>query len=564
MKRPERIYRFAPFLLGFLLACASGENIPPPGGPPDKEAPTLTKTEPTDGTINFSGDEISITFNEYVQESSIRDHLIITPIPEKPPEIDWSGKTLEITFREPLLENRTYAVTVGSGLTDLSGNRLGSPKTLRFSTGPVIDSGSIAGQITGMDRRSAFVFAWILPEDVENFNDTIQYENATPDVIAPVGDNGGFSLEGLPPGTYRLIALVDEFADRLYSPGTDAFGLAIEDYVVDESYTPVRGVRIRLQPTALDLSSPQLFSATSVTSQQTDLRFSEPIDTNTIQSGEFRLTLNGTDIPITRSWQSALNPLIITLQHQELLSNQEARVEAFLLRDTAGLTLADTARTATFKTSDKPDTSPPIFQFSAPLNSSIRTVDTLLLTFNEEVVLERDDSLMWITDTTTGKSSHYRVERITPAMFRALAIDTTFNASSVIISIDLQAFKDIGGYAIDSVWQRSVTLKPLQQRGTLQGRLFDSLGTDVPHVILLRSTEENQEYRVQLAGAGDWEITEIPSGEYRLSAFRDSNGDGKYDYGSLTPYRPAEVFIERSGTVRARARWTTTGVDVEF
>ena len=121
------IKHVAPLLLGVLAACASGENIPPPGGPPDKEAPQVRETFPVDGEVNFDGKKVEITFNEYLRESGVSEELVITPIPERPPEIDWSGKTLEIRFRDPLLPNRTYAVTVGGGITDLSGNRLGSP-----------------------------------------------------------------------------------------------------------------------------------------------------------------------------------------------------------------------------------------------------------------------------------------------------------------------------------------------------------------------------------------------------------------------------------------------------
>ncbi|MCE2503951.1 MAG: Ig-like domain-containing protein [Chlorobi bacterium] len=567
MKRPVPIHisvRYIPLLLAPFLACASGENISPPGGPPDKEAPIIKKTEPADGTINFSSDKIRITFNEYLQESGVSDQIVITPIPERPPEIDWSGKTLEIKFRGPLLENKTYAITIGSGLTDLSGNRFGSPQTVRFATGPMIDSGSIAGLVAGMDRRDAFVFAWILPEDAETFNDTMQYKDVVPDVIAPVGDDGSFSLEGLPPGRYRLMALVDEFADRSYSPGTDAFGLATEDYVVDATYTPVRGVRIRLQPAALDLASPQLFSATSVSPLQTNLRFSEPIDTSAIQTDRFRITVDGTEVPVIDAWQSALNPLIITLRHQELPPNREGGVETFRLLDTVGLVLADTARETTFTTTDKPDTFPPVFQLSVPQNGSIRMTDTLFLKFDEEIQLDRNDSLIWVTDTTAGKGVQYQLERKYPALFHAFALDTTFHTPSAILSVDLRAFRDIGGYSVDSLWQAPVRIKPLQQRGTLQGRLIDSAAEDVPHIILLTSTEDNREYHVQLAKPGDWEIAEIPGGEYRLSAFRDNNDNGEYDYGSLDPYRPGEVFVERSGTVRVRARWTTTGVDVEF
>ncbi len=547
-----------------LAACASGENIPPPGGPPDKEPPIIRETYPPDGTINFAERKVEITFNEYLQESGVAQEIIITPIPERPPEIDWNGKTLEIEFRDPLLENRTYAVTVGSGVTDLSGNRLGSPVTLRFSTGPVIDSGRIAGTVTGAEGRSPYVFAWIVPDDVATFNDTMNFDQTPPDVIAPVADNGLFSLEGLPPGRYRLATVTDEFADRRYSPGTDAFGVAVTDYTIAPDYAPVTGVRLRLNPAPLDITPPQLFSAMPASRTRTDLTFSEPIDTGTIRPERFRLTVAGTEIPVVQAWRSTVNPLRITLRHDALTADAPAEIRISDLRDTTGLLISDTARSKEFTTTQSRDTIPPQFRFSVPVDGTIRTTDTILLQFDEPVTLDRSRTLVRLIDTASGKEIGYRLAESSPGTLIATATDTTFNVPSALFAIDLGGFSDPGGYRTDTIRRIPVTIKPLPQRGTLQGRLIDSTAPNVPHVIVLRSTEEGGEFRIRLDRAGPWEITDIPAGHYRLTAFRDTDGDGLYDYGSLSPYRPGEVFTQREGTVQVRARWTTTDVDVGF
>ena len=551
-------------LFAVLTGCASGEGIPPPGGPPDKTPPTVREMEPVDGTINFSGDQIEITFNEYLQESGVSEQIVITPIPERPPEIDWSGKTLEIRFRDPLAENRTYAITLGAGLTDLSGNRLGSPVTLRFSTGPIIDSGRIAGTIFGVDNRKAFVFAWLVPDDVETFNDTINFEQTPPDFIAPVADNGSFSLEALPPGRYRLVAVTDEFTDRAYSPGTDAFGLAVEDYTLLRDSAPLRGVRLRLGPAPIDLTPPQLFSASPVNLTRTDLRFSEPIDTATIRPEHFLLTTDGREIPVTSAWRSPFNALSVIVIHDELPPDGSGEVVVSSLRDTNGLGISDTARSKTFTTTSRRDTIAPLFRSSIASGGVIRLTDTLSFQFDERVTATRGQELVKLTDTASGKSVGYRLEQTGPGSFIAVSVDTTFNVPSAILSVDLGGFSDPGGYRTDTVWQTPVTVKPLPQRGTLQGKLIDSLAPNTPHVILLFHTEDKREYRVKLSGTGAWEIADIPSGNYRLTAFRDTDGDGIYSYGSLTPYRPGEVFAEYAGTVQVRARWTTTDVDIEF
>lgn len=551
--------------LPLFMACASGENIPPPGGPPDETPPVIEGTEPVDGTINFSGKSVRIRFNEAINESGASQQIVITPIPERTPEFDWGRKDVEITFRDPLVENRTYAITVGAGIQDASGNRLGTPVTLRFATGPVIDSGRIAGQVTGAGSRNTFIFAYILPADgTENFGDTLQPADTPPDFIAPVGDNGQYSMEGLPPGTYRLFAVADEFNDRQYSPGTDAYGVASRDVSIASDYTPVYGIKIRMLPGPLDLDAPQLFSASAVNSSRTELRFSEPIDTGTLSLTNFALSAGGNTATLEQVWRSPENPLTVLLSHSPLSPETEAIIQVSNLKDTIGLTIPDSARTDTFRTTARRDTLAPQLRTGKELDKGYRLSDTLAFWFDEAVQINEASAAITLTDTASGASTQFRIIRRSPAAFVALPIDTTFDGLTTILSINLAGFPDLNGNRTDTVWQRPLQIKPIPQRGTLQGTLKDSLAPDVPHVILLESAEDRWSFAVRLKGTGAWELKDIPSGNYNLSAFRDVNNDGEYDYGSLSPYRPGEVFVIRQGGIRVRPRWTTTEVDIDF
>lgn len=556
--------RCAPLLLGGLIACASGQEIPPPGGPPDEQPPVIRESVPAEGTINFNERTVRITFDEYLNEGSVAEQLVITPIPERTPEIDWSGRTLEIRFQEPLRENRTYAITLGAGIQDLSGNRLGTPYTLRFSTGPVIDSGRIAGQIAGKGDRDVFIFAYTVPDDAATFGDTLTPEETAPDFIAPVGDNGAYSLEGLPPGRYRLFAVADEYTDRRYSPGVDAFGVATRDVEIDAGYGAVPPLSIRIMPAAIDMTPPQLFSASSLNNERTELRFSEPIDTVTVRPENFRLTVNGTATPIVAAWRSPRNSIAVQLAHAPLPAGGAAEVEAVALTDTVGLTIADTARRATFTTTARRDSLAPALQPVPGIEKGYRMGDTLTVAFDEGVEFDESDGAMTLTDTASGTALRFRLVRRSAAEFSAVPADSAFKGVSGILSIDLGAFRDFGGNRTDTVWRQSATIRPTPQRGSLQGVLRDTLAPNTPHVILLESTEEKRVFRVRLRGTGSWEIKDIPSGNYNLSAFRDDDRDGEYDYGSISPYRPGEVFAERPGGIQVRPRWTTTEVNIDF
>ncbi len=52
-------------------------------------------------------------------------------------------------------------------------------------------------------------------------------------------------------------------------------------------------------------------------------------------------------------------------------------------------------------------------------------------------------------------------------------------------------------------------------------------------------------------------LTGLPAGAYRLTAFLDLDGDGRWTPGRLAPYRPAEPAATRTDAVTVRARWDT-------
>ena len=71
-----------------------------------------------------------------------------------------------------------------------------------------------------------------------------------------------------------------------------------------------------------------------------------------------------------------------------------------------------------------------------------------------------------------------------------------------------------------------------------------------------------QRFEVRLKKSGAWEFSNIPPGAYRLTAFVDTNGNGRYDYGSAFPFVPAERFVVLQGEIQVRPRWTIENVMV--
>lgn len=554
----------AAMLLALLCSCASGMGTPPPGGPADTTAPAIVFSNPANGTVNFSERTVTVEFSEYVEESRVQEQVVITPIPPIPPDFDWSGSTLDIEFQEPLAENRTYTVTFGSGIVDLSGNRLGHPFTLRFSTGAEIDSGRIQGEVAGRAEGRAYIYAYLIPEGNPVFLDTLHPDSTRPDFIAPIGDDGSFSLEGLPVGEFRIFAVVDDFGDQLYTPGQDAYGVPERDLRITSPTEPVTDVRIRLRAAPDDLVAPAIYGATSVTRTRTELRFSEPIDSSTLHPENFGLTAGGTTVAISELWTSAANRLAVQITHAELPAGAEATLTTTSLRDTTGNPLPDSGAVVHFTVTEARDTLPPSL-----LPPGIDTVtaytfpDSIRIAFDEAVDIETPGGTVMLRDTA-GPSAAFRLVRISAAEFLARPLDTLFGAARGVLEVNLGRFRDKAGNRRDSVALIPLAIGQVRQKGSLQGTITDSAAPDAPHVVTARAMTGGAIYRLTGLHAGPWEFPAVPEGEYEITAFRDSDDDGVYDYGSIIPFRPAEAFVIWQGPVRVRPRWATNQIGLVF
>lgn len=60
-----------------LIYCAT--PVGPTGGPRDEKGPEILFTEPESGTTNFTGDEVLIYFDEFVNRNSINNNITIEP-----------------------------------------------------------------------------------------------------------------------------------------------------------------------------------------------------------------------------------------------------------------------------------------------------------------------------------------------------------------------------------------------------------------------------------------------------------------------------------------------------
>jgi len=550
-------------LLCTLCACASGRDQFPIGGPPDTTAPFVVATLPAPGSLNVPTDaDVEVEFSEYLQEGNVGSAVTITPIPKFSPAYSWSGHSLEIAFAEPLVADRTYTITLGSSLSDNAGNRLGRPYALRFSTGATIDSGTIAGEVSGRSKVAAFAFAYRLPDDTSGLPSSFRLDSLDPDFIAPIGDDGRFSLEGLPGGRFRLIAVGDASLDRRYTPGEDTYGVPTRDVQLVSQDQPIAGVRIRLRGAPDDLLPPSLYSANSVDNQWTELRFSEPIDTSGLRPSNFTITAGGASHAVLDVWRNAANALAVGVRHDRLPLGESATVVVTNLADTAGNRVVDSNASALFVVAATADTTPPtLLSIGVDSLHPYTFPDSIRIAFNEPVRIADLAGAVAISDTN-GMRIRFALEPRSPVEFLARPLDTLFGSARAWLEIDLRRFSDASGNRTDTSARLLVAIRPVRQHGAIEGSFTDTAKPMSLHVITLRERSTGRTYHIRNLRPGPWVLPSIPEGEYDVTLFRDDDGDSEYDYGSVHPWIPAETFVTWRGSVRVRPRWTTSKVDL--
>ena len=209
-----------------VISCAKRGSIT--GGLKDTIAPVLKISFPKNYSTNFKGNEIKLTFDEYVKLKDINKQLVISPPMKYEPLIipTTASKYISIKINDTLQANTTYSFNFGQSITDNNeGNKLNLFKYV-FSTGNKIDSLMLSGSVKDAYNKDVESFVSIMLYDVndEKFNDSVIF-NQNPRYITNTLDSlKTFKLENLKAGKYLLVAMKDNNSNNKFNPNKDKIG----------------------------------------------------------------------------------------------------------------------------------------------------------------------------------------------------------------------------------------------------------------------------------------------------------------------------------------------------
>ncbi len=557
MKSKKQSLSAAVLTTGLFIAClmilSCAKQGYPPGGPEDRRGPTILSTEPSpDSTGVVPHVRPYFRFDEHVDRVSVEMATFVSPLPDGKIRFKWRGKSVQLVFPEPLQQDMTYVITLGTGIRDLRGNPLPMTYTLAFSTGETLNKAAVSGRIYGESGFTG-IQIWAYSLDVDPDPDPAM---KGPDYITQADETGYFLLSHLREGTYRIFAVQDHRRNRIWDPDADRIGISFMDVeTFQDAVSSGADMRMSLQ----DTTGAWIQSVRVPDRNHLLVRFSEPVQASPLAQISIR---DSADISLDVI--SYFPDPIDSVSWKLITETQHPEHRYFLWADgfvdnVGNMNLPDSMM---FEGSGLPDTvGPHLLEYSPEnLERNVPDLPVVRVVFDEEIAA---DSVPVLLFGTPDLRIPYDWQ-MDGSILYVIPTDSMAEMDSIQVHVDLNAIGDrFGNQGADSILTWSFSILPRDTLGEILGSIND-LDTTVAGLFVLEAE--------RLDGSDDWHgVWEVDAtgifdlewmlpGQYRLKAFRDEDQSGDYSYGYPHPFSPAERFVFYPDTVTVRSRWETAGI----
>ena len=544
----------------------------PTGGPRDKTPPVITVSEPGNGATLFTGKKVVITFDEFIVLEKINDKFLVSPPMVKKPEIFTRGKNLIIEFDEDLRENTTYTFNFQDAIRDLNEGNIFDNYQFVFSTGKVIDSLSVRGNVFT-------AFNLEIPENTSvllysNLADSA-VKKSLPDYISRVSPTGSFSINNIRSGQYRLYALKDIDNSNNYNLLQEEIGFMDTTIVVtpEENYFPVvkDTAKVKTEKAAV----PDMKDASKEITEVAAVPDSSSVRTaNTI----ILFKAAGTAYFLTASDRKVSYNLVFTLSLPPDTMNfgvsiigagpDSYFVERSRKRDTLNVWITDSALYSqqlitAIVNHPFTDTTETVISIDDTIQMRFMTPKAprglvkrtpLQVSYNmqggtlkpgQQMIMtsqtplrDPDTSLIRIYETLDKKQLKipYVLIRDTTSSLRYKMNAKLITGKKYLFIADSAAFSNVYGKYSDSTGIR-FTVPEASNFGKLT---FNITGVKDPLIIQLLNKEEKVLAERSLKADGKIVFPLLDKGFYRLRAIFDMNGDGQWTTGDYSKRRQPE------------------------
>lgn len=555
----------------------------PTGGPKDSIPPVLVGTQPLLGATNYKGDEVRLTFNEYILPSEISEELVISPPLKKRPSIRTKSKTLIIRFNEPLKDSTTFSLDFKNSVVD--NNEKNALKNLRFSfsTGDVYDSLRVAGRVVNAFNLEPVEKALVLLH--KNLHDSAVFK-VIPEYIAKTDENGVFMIDNIAPGKYHIFAINDANSDLMYNEGAESIAFADTLVIPSAEYHEKRDTLVRgvdsLLVTGHTVFHPDPFYLREFTedifdqyldSYKRDARnkcifvFNKSVDDT---FGVHLLNTEATDwyimepnenvdslvMWIADTLVARMDTLVMDLSYFQL----DSANQLFVKHDTVNMnivTKSDDSSRKRRRSRDEEKGLKPIEQFtwvSNPTSTVMELNDDITITAPEPIKsIDKSMILLYASEDTLKTPLKFQFVKDT-SKYRTYKIVYDWEPEEkYTLQIDSAACENIYGITSREL-SISVKIREEDYYGTIK---LDITSVTCPMILqLLKNTADEEVLQQQVIKKDGMVVfSYLAPSKYKLKLIYDKNGNGKWDPGSYQDKSQPERVSYVNTVLKVRSNW---------
>jgi uncharacterized protein (DUF2141 family) len=527
-------------LVLYAVACAT--IVSPTGGPKDITPPSMLNSEPQNLSTNFKGDRLILNFDEYINLKTPEKFLLISPPLGKEPDIRVKGRSIIIKMKDTLRANTTYNFYLGEAIVDITESNPVPNFNFAFSTGPEIDSLSLAGNVTDAFTRQPMEGALVML--YTDFTDSVPMKQI-PTYVSRTSKKGDFRLNNLASGKYRAVALVDGNSDYMYNLPSETIGFSSDTVVPYYSALSANDTNVVVDKAAQLLVSIDMFPEPDSTQRI----LKSVIAAKNRLSVAFRYSaktpeFRALNIPDSLPWAVIeWNKGIDTLNAWLLNKPDTLKLEVL-----TGGTVLDTVEISTnMKVTGRPqrntETKPRLGFTASSKGGALGYGRPLMLTFANPVKEYNTDSIALTVNSATDTTVVKPTIKFTDSIQRHLLITHNWNqAETYNLYIPKGSFTDIYSDSCDST-RVAFQMTPIEEYGEFAVSI-NRQQNDFPVIIQLLNEKGLvvDEKIVTTEKRIDFGL--LPPAKYGLKAIMDSNKNGRWDTGQfINKIQPERVLV---------------------
>ncbi|MBO0939728.1 Ig-like domain-containing protein [Fibrella sp. HMF5335] len=528
-------------LLSIVLYVASNcaQVAQPPGGKKDTLAPKLIDSYPKMRARNVKPKQVELFFNEYITAENLPQKVIITPGSGITFDYKVKPTSVVLTFNEPLKDSTTYTISFTDAIKDATERNPATNMKLVFSTGNLLDSLSISGQVSdivsGTTTPAGTLVGLYAPRD------TLDAVKNKPIYYSKTDTSGRFQIENIRGGEYDVIAFTDQNNNFVFNAQSETVGFASKRIKLNQNISDVQVYLFNQNNTTPRISRNESRSDSYVVNlskgiESYSVAFRNPADSMA------SMLLSANQIKFFRTVQTA-DTVGVRIAVRDSLGTETNLRHTISFRPKS-------KREKPEEFSFKPVPAPnepvePDFDWVLKFSKPVKNVDPKRIQISVDSLTKGD--------LTLAKSSTFNT-----TLTELTNQFATKARKFVRFKISKDAFTSVLG---DTITTTTITypIADPENFGLVRGQVI----TKEPHYILELIDEQKTVAR-RLRDTPTYTFRNLKPGRYRLRLIIDTNNNNKWDTGRYEFRIPAEPIIYLSDKLLIKQNFELDDIDITY